>query len=62
MKKNVFSLYKILVLLLIICLAFTSCYNNPQQDQPNTDIHEINNQENEDENKDDFLSEDNFSE
>ncbi|MBO5037186.1 MAG: zinc ribbon domain-containing protein [Clostridia bacterium] len=47
------------ILILFICtvllFSFSACDNNPQQDQPNTDIHETNNQGNEDEN----LSQDN---
>ena len=43
---------KILILFICTVLLFSliACDNNPQQDQPNTDIPEINNQENEDEN------------
>ena len=42
------------ILILFICtvllFSFSACDNSPQQDQPNTDIPEINNQGNEDEN------------
>ena len=66
MKNNFKRLFVLLTVAVFTCSALFACNTIEQEeitdDQPNTDIPEINNQENEDKDKDDFLSEDNFSE